>query len=139
MLTARIGALLEQIGQMEQREAQHRAERQALARALNAMEREATERNATQQHATGKELTTMPTLGEIVNYQPKIDVGTEPLAALVIAVHEDGTADLRIAGGYCLGWTDAQNVAASDDGAAGTFFTPGSTQPASRRKANGSS
>lgn len=80
----------------------------------------------------------MPTLGEIVNYQPKIDVGTEPLAALVIAVHEDETVDLRIAGGYCLGWTDAQNVAASDDGAAGTFFSPTLAKSGSKRRSNGS-
>ena len=73
ILTARIDALLDQIGDLERRIEQQRVERQALARALNAMERDASERNAKQQHATGKELTTMPTLGEIVTFQPKID------------------------------------------------------------------
>ena len=46
--------------------------------------------------------------------------------------------DLRIANGYCLGWTDAQNVVSSDEGLPGTFSSAGPTPPASRRKANGS-
>ena len=57
-------------------------------------------------------------LGDIVQYQP-VDPTAAPLAALVIAVHDDGTADMRTFLGYCQGTMDVQNVAFSDAAEAG--------------------
>lgn len=73
----------------------------------------------------------MPTLGDTVNYRPNI-TGAESYAAYVIGVHDDGSADLKVALGYCQGWSDVQNVPESADGSLGTFFPPG-TVPAEKR------
>jgi hypothetical protein len=69
------------------------------------------------------------TLGDIVNYQPPVDQGPEAHAALVIAVRDDDRADLRIFNGYCLGSTDAQNVAQSDEADPGKYFYPPGPAP----------
>jgi hypothetical protein len=58
----------------------------------------------------------MPTtfsLGDLVQYQSP-EPGASALAALVITVHENGKADLRVFNGYTLGTMDVQNVEFSD-------------------------
>jgi hypothetical protein len=66
-----------------------------------------------QQPKKRKEPTTMATtpvnLGDIVQFQPA-DPNAAPVAALVIAVHDDGTSDVRAFLGYCQGTQDVQNV-----------------------------
>jgi hypothetical protein len=64
-------------------------------------------------------------LGDVVLYQPPTHLGTAACFALVLAVHDDGAADLRIANGYCAGWSDLERVQPSDEGDPGTFFPKG--------------
>jgi hypothetical protein len=106
VLTARIGELLDENQHLIQDLATARAEANALARALNALER----------NESKKEQYSMPTtlsLGDMVEYL-SADPKATPLAALVIAVHEDGKADLKVFNGYALGTMDVQNVEFSE-------------------------
>jgi hypothetical protein len=108
VLTARIGELLDENQRLKQELLTARAEANALARALNALERSESK----------KEIRTMATLpvnlGDIVQYQPP-DPNAAPVAALVMTVHKDGKADLKTFTGYCLGMQDVQNAEFSDD------------------------
>jgi hypothetical protein len=97
------------------------AQAKALAHDLKAKDQQPTKR---------KEQTTMATssvsLGDVVLYQPPVAIGPDARAAFVVGVHDDGTADLRVANGYCAGWQDVANVKAGEEEAEpGTFFPRG--------------
>jgi hypothetical protein len=57
-------------------------------------------------------VTTVPaTLGDIVYFNAPAALGGPQRAAIVIELHDDGTADVRVFNGYAQSTTDFQNVA----------------------------
>jgi len=68
-------------------------------------------------------------LGKAVNYRPpdSMATGSGFLAAIIIALQSDGTADLRVFPGYCQGTIDVAGVKRADDPAdpgPGTYSPP---------------
>ena len=68
-------------------------------------------------------------LGDIVNYIAPGDPTLTPLAAIVLAVHFDGSADLRVDGGYCQGTSDIAAVVQADVPTPGHFVYAAGTAP----------
>ena len=107
-------ALADQVKQLESQLRTERAEQQGLRWIIQQYEKE-----------ESPSMSASISLGDVVLYQPPVHLGTAPCFAFVLAVHDDGAADLRVANGYCAGWSDVERVQPSDDGDPGTFFPKG--------------